>query len=132
MAVSHLIFYVLFYYCTFCLEKCLKLIILFRKDLYPCVIDCIVLLVAWFSTNNCCFQTSQNSTEQQQIAKSEEDVNESVISVKDRAKHLNKIQSESELRLQSESNLRRKDVRQYVNIKFCVLEQFGNIDRFLF
>lgn len=35
----------------------------------------------------------------------------SVISVKDRAKHLNKMQSESELHQDAESNIRRKDIR---------------------
>jgi hypothetical protein len=35
----------------------------------------------------------------------------SVISVKDRAKHLNKIQSESELNQDAETNIRRKDLR---------------------
>ncbi|CAC5383971.1 unnamed protein product [Mytilus coruscus] len=55
-----------------------------------------------------CLKTSQNSSDPQQneqMSKSKEDVNDSVISVKDRAKHLNKIQSESELQLTSEPNL---------------------------
>ena len=55
--------------------------------------------------------TSQNSSEQQLTTKSEEDVNMSVISVKDRAKHLNKMQSESELNQDAETNIRRKDLR---------------------
>lgn len=60
--------------------------------------------------------TSQNSSDPQQneqMSKSKEDVNDSVISVKDRAKHLNKIQSESELQLTSEPNLRRKDITRH-------------------
>lgn len=50
------------------------------------------------------------------MSKSKEDVNDSVISVKDWAKRLNKIQSESELQLTSEPNLRRKDITRHVNI----------------
>ncbi|VDI29604.1 Hypothetical predicted protein [Mytilus galloprovincialis] len=57
--------------------------------------------------------TSQNSSDPQQMSKSKEDVNDSVISVKDWAKRLNKIQSESELQLTSEPNLRRKDITRH-------------------
>lgn len=66
------------------------------------------------STNIYWFQNSQTSVEQTQPTqgtKPEDDVNASVISVKDRARHLNKMQSESEL---SDSNQRRKDVRHVI------------------
>jgi hypothetical protein len=58
----------------------------------------------------------------------EEDNNASVLSVKERAKHLNRIESESEIQKVSSSNLgavRKKEHRKVCCFLFC--KRFGTV-----